>query len=180
MPRIELGGAKPQLNSCPSFQVLWKARWYMQVTQVGLHKISDRNKLLILCPLPWVPPPVFVLSPPWHFPWVNDWCVRSELSLKVDEKSWDVKQDWVPAVRRDLLTHKMSFAFSTTLLCDDEVQSLEVILNRVTETVEISDNQHLNTVIQESFWLAIRSVKEVIIRPVKKSPYHLIQTICTP
>ena len=63
----------------------------------------------------------------------------------------------------------MSFAFSTTLLCDDEVHSLEVILNRVTETVEISDNQHLNTVIQESFWLAIRSVKEGIIQPVKKS-----------
>ena len=155
MPRIELGGAKNLLNSCPSFQLLWKARWYMQVTQVGLHKISDRNKLLILYPLPWVPPPVSVLSPPWHFPWVNDWCVRSKLSLKVDEKSWDVKQDWVPAVTRDLLTHKMSFAFSTTLLCDDEVHSLEVILNRVTETVEISDNQHLNTVIQESFWLAI-------------------------
>ena len=25
MPWIELGGAKTQLNSCPSFQLLWKA-----------------------------------------------------------------------------------------------------------------------------------------------------------
>ena len=148
--------------------------------RLGYIRFRTEKKLLKLCPLHWIPPLVSVLSPPWHFPWVNDWCVRSKLSLKVDEKSWDVKQDWVPAVTRDLLTHKMSFAFSTTLLCDDEVHSLKVILNRVTETVEISDNQHLNTVIQESFWLAIRSVEEVIILPVKKSPYHLIQTICTP